>query len=265
MFNKLLKYDLKYIFNSPLATLAAATLLSAVIARLVDLWEAPIADGIVLVAENFTFSLAIAAVINCMTRIGVGFKYKLFGDEAYLTHTLPVKKSTIYNSKFISALLAMVVSAIVGIASVAFAYNLAPSDLAASLETQLSVAAQIFDLPVPAYLAALAFLIALELMLVLAVSFTSMLVGHRKSDRRALRTSLTTILAYLAAQLLVVAALFTYALINRDAMSIFTGAKLEHIATVKSLFEVGILAYSLDLLILYRLDLYLLEKGVNID
>ena len=41
-------------------------------------------------------SLSISVIITCLIRIWVRFNVTLYKDESYLTHTLPIKRETIY-------------------------------------------------------------------------------------------------------------------------------------------------------------------------
>ena len=44
-------------------------------------------------------------LINNLMRTWVRFRHNLYGDESYLTHTLPVERKTIYLSKFITSII----------------------------------------------------------------------------------------------------------------------------------------------------------------
>ena len=44
-------------------------------------------------------------IINTMMKCWVRFSHSLYKDESYLTHTLPVTKNELYDSKFIQALI----------------------------------------------------------------------------------------------------------------------------------------------------------------
>ena len=51
------------------------------------------------ICQGAMFSMMISAIINNLMRMWVRFKQNLYGDESYLTHTLPVTKASIYLSK----------------------------------------------------------------------------------------------------------------------------------------------------------------------
>ena len=47
--------------------------------------------------------VAFNIIINNVLRFWVRFRQTMYGDESYLTHTLPVEKNTLYASKMLSA------------------------------------------------------------------------------------------------------------------------------------------------------------------
>lgn len=119
MLRKLMKYDLKEIFKS-LVPVYVAGLLLAVISRLFDVltnqWTAfQVPGGFVLTF----FIIAMIATPILTFIIGVMRYYKtMVKDEGYLTHTLPVKKTTLINSKIISSVIATISSVVVVIIAI---------------------------------------------------------------------------------------------------------------------------------------------------
>ena len=68
------------------------------------------------------FSMIFSILINTMMRSWVRFRDSLYKDEAYLTHTLPVTKNELYNSKFIQTLIFFFIGFIVVLISLFIAY-----------------------------------------------------------------------------------------------------------------------------------------------
>ena len=56
------------------------------------------------------FSMVASILINTMMRSWIRFRDSIYKDESYLTHTLPVTKNNIYNSKFLQTLIFFVIS-----------------------------------------------------------------------------------------------------------------------------------------------------------
>ena len=99
MFLKVLKYDLKWVF-SLINVFYILALVFAILARLTSLIE----DSFVFMIINkilsaTSISMMVSAFVNVITRSWVRFKRNMYGDESYLSHTLPVSKSVLYCSK----------------------------------------------------------------------------------------------------------------------------------------------------------------------
>ena len=61
------------------------------------------------ISFGFAISMMVNCIINCVMRLWARFVRNIYKDESYLTHTLPVSKKTIYQSKIISSLISIIV------------------------------------------------------------------------------------------------------------------------------------------------------------
>ncbi len=125
MFKKLLKYDLKFMLRQE-SILMGALIICACLVRLFDFINQKInyfALNILNVGLNFTFIILLIMVLVYVFISGIRRYYRnVLSDEGYLTHTLPVKKSTILLSKLISYLIVSFLAVIIFISSIFIAY-----------------------------------------------------------------------------------------------------------------------------------------------
>ena len=122
MLSKLLKYDLKYMLKN-MSVFYILALFFAVLTRILfGLEQSFMIKLIGQIAVGCMFSMVASIIINVMMRSWVRFRDSLYKDEAYLTHTLPVSKNNIYDSKFIQALLFFIFSFIVVIITLLITY-----------------------------------------------------------------------------------------------------------------------------------------------
>ena len=92
MLKKILKYDLLYIYKV-LIVFYTLSLFFAVMTRITTIDNPPLIMLIInKILSGTTIALIINIIINSIMRIWVRFKNNIYGDESYLTHTLPVKK-----------------------------------------------------------------------------------------------------------------------------------------------------------------------------
>ena len=95
MLGKLLKYDLKDLLKS-ISVFYILSFIGAVLTRIFcSLTNTIIIEIIKQVCMGFMFSMLASSLINTLMRNWVRFKQTLYGDESYLTHTLPVTKKEI--------------------------------------------------------------------------------------------------------------------------------------------------------------------------
>ena len=113
MLNKLLKYDLKYMIKN-MAIFYILSIFFAITTRILfNMDQSVIINIIGQISVGCMFSMIASTLINTMMRSWVRFRNSLYKDESYLTHTLPVTKSELYNSKFIQTLIFFFISFLV--------------------------------------------------------------------------------------------------------------------------------------------------------
>ena len=122
MLTKLLKYELKDRVKN-LTAFYIIAIVFAVLTRLFFMIENSLVFEIIAkFCSGVTISMMFNIIINNVLRFWVRFRQTMYGDESYLTHTLPVNKSTLYSSKMISGLITMIISVLVIVVSMVVAY-----------------------------------------------------------------------------------------------------------------------------------------------
>lgn len=115
MLSKLIKYDLKFIYKE-LAIFYIITLFFAIVAHLTDREAgSPIIDTIHLFAQGACFGFCFGTFINATLRTWTRLRNNFYGDESYLTHTLPIARHTLWTSKFLTSLIVATITVLVSI------------------------------------------------------------------------------------------------------------------------------------------------------
>ena len=121
MLGKLLKYEMKGTGRT-LVPFYGLMLLLAVITRIfngINIHKFSTVGEIAMGIVAFAYGLTMASVMMLTAFLVIQRFYRtVYGDEGYLTHTLPVKSRDIIISKTVSAFLWIVLSAVVAFASV---------------------------------------------------------------------------------------------------------------------------------------------------
>ena len=113
MLTKLLKYDIKTI-NKVLIIFYGLSIFFSVLTRIFFMIDNSVIMNVIAhICSGATISMIFNILINNLMRLWVRFKQNLYGDEAYLTHTLPVTKKQLYLSKFIISITSLLISVLV--------------------------------------------------------------------------------------------------------------------------------------------------------
>ncbi len=122
MLGKVLKYDIKAI-GRYLIPLYAVLLGLGIMIRILDFFEKVSVINIILgfMIAAFILLITFSFVLNGIFVIKL-YLENLFKDEAYLTHTLPVKKNTLLISKVLTAMITLFLTFVVMMISLIIAF-----------------------------------------------------------------------------------------------------------------------------------------------
>lgn len=262
MLKKLLKYDLKWCFK-PLIVFYILAIFFSVITRVVESFEQTL---ILLIIDKICSGIVIAMianiVINCFMRNWVRFIRNIYKDESYLTHTLPVNKSTIYLSKILTAIITLLVSFIVIVACVAIVCLNENSWIA--LKQSLEQSAVFFNSSVFSLIFVLVITIFFEFLFMEMSGILGIIIGHKSNNLKIVKSIVFGFVIYMILSAVSLGVLYIAGCVNADIMSIFKNMKVSSNA-IKSTLIVGIFAYAIYNFIVYFAGKKILEKGVNVD
>jgi len=264
MLNKLLKYDLKYMIKNMTVFYVLAIFFSITTRILFNIEQSVIINIIGQISVGCMFAMIANILINTTMRSWIRFRDSLYKDEAYLTHTLPVTKNELYNSKFIQTLIFFFVGFIVVLISLFIAYYskdnwLALTDYIKTITTGLNMRSSFFIIMFIT-------LIFLEVFNAIQCGFYGMILGHKKNNGKLGYSILFGFIIYLLAQTLVLILMFVYGLFDSSIMGLFKTTTINiDINAFKILAIVTSLLYLVIIFIMSILCKKELNKGVNIE
>lgn len=264
MLKKVLKYDLKFVLDALLPLL----LMEFILALLTRGLSALAADSAIIKFFVSTFQLtliilAVTVLITSFTRNWIRLARNLYGDEAYLTHTLPVEKSIIYQAKFLNALLSVLIAVLADAACLLIVYY--SPDSAKLLITSLNLTADVYQINLFGLCAAMITLIALEMLCLLLSGYTGIIVGHRSLEQRSLKSTLYSFGFYLGSQSAILLIILVIALFDHPLLMLFTSSQITDLAVLKTVIAIAGGGYLLICFLYYCIDQRLLAKGLNVD
>lgn len=263
MLKNLLKYDLKKVYKN-LIIFYSLSLFFGVLTRIfLNIDNSMVMLIISKICSGITISMFFSIIINNLMRLWVTFAANLYGDESYLTHTLPITTNTIYLSKVLTTLITMLTSTLT-IAITLFIAYYTPDNFNILKET-LSSVANIYNTSITPLILIVIIIFFLELITIVSAGYNGIIIGHTKNNNKNALSAVFGIVSYLISQVLLIIIVYLIALFNKDIMSLFTTNNIPNISTIKILMYIAIIVYLIYFFIYYIINIKILKKGVNID
>lgn len=263
MLIKLLKYDLKYMIKN-MSAFYILTLFFAITTRLLFSLDKTIMINIIgNISVGCMFSMLANVLINTIMRSWVRFRDSIYKDEAYLTHTLPVTKNDIYNSKFLQTLIFFIISFIVIILSLFIAYYTKERWLL--LKTYISTITTGLDFNTTAFVISFIAVVFLEIFNAIQSGFLGIIFGYKKNNNKIIFSLLFGFGAYLLSQSIVLLLVFITGFFNNNIMNLFKSNILLDTSSFKLLVGLSIIIYLLIIGLMSMLCKKEFNKGVNIE
>ena len=263
MLGKLIKYDFKWMMKQ-LMPFYILTVVFAIAVRILSGLESTVALEIFKgIATGTMYSLMVASIINMAIRNWVRFRISIFGDEAYLTHTLPVKKSDIFLSKFVLALVSSLITCIVVFGGILIAYY-----SKANLDTVMAFLdefSSIVGVNATFFCVMIVVLFYLEILNMIVCGFVGVVIGHRFNNGKIGFSVLFGFVVYSASQAIVLIGLVVVGLVNPDFMEIFRTNTLTDFSVMNDMFIASMITYLMCIVVENIVGVSLLNKGVNVD
>lgn len=263
MLKKLLKYDLKKIFKFLIIFYCLAIFFGVLTRIFFSIENSLIMNIIGQICNGASISMMFSILINNLMRTWVDFKHNLYGDESYLTHTLPVEKQTLYKSKILTAIITLFTSVVV-VALTIFIAHYSKENLELLKNLLLPVANAYGSTMIKLVLAIL-FICFLEIANILQSGFTGIILGHQKNNSKTGYSVLFGFCTYMITQIFAVSILLFAALFNSDIMNLFITKDIINIEMIKVIFYLSSFVYITSCIILYIINIKLFKQGVNVD
>lgn len=264
MLNKLLKYDLKYMIKN-MAIFYILSIFFAITTRILfNIEQSVIINIIGQISVGCMFAMIANTLINTIMRSWVRFRDSLYKDESYLTHTLPVTKNELYNSKFIQTFIFFFVSFVVILISLFIAYYskenwLAITNYIKTITTGLNMSTLFF-------ITMIIIIIFLEVFNAIQCGFFGIIIGNKMNNGKLGYSVLFGFIIYLIAQTIILLLVFFYGLFDSTVMELFKTATIN--IDVKAFKVLAMVSSLLYIVIIFAMSILCkkeLSKGVNVE
>lgn len=263
MLKKLLKYDLENIFKV-LIVFYSLSLFFAILTRIFFTIDNSFIINIIgQITSSTAIAMMVSILINNLMRLWSRFKNNFYGDESYLTHTLPTEKKTLYLSKVLTSIITLFTSTLVIIFTLFIAYYSKENIL--TLKNVLLPIASIYNSTIIKILLAFTFVFFIEFANILQSGYTGIIIGHKMNNNKMAYSILFGFITYIITQILAVLIIFIVGLFNQDIMNLFFTSEVINVDMIKTIIYLAIVIYTVIFVIGYIINLKLFKKGVNVD
>ena len=264
MLAKLLKYDLKYMIRN-MAIFYILSIFFAITTRILFSIEQSVIINIIgQISVGCMFAMLANTLINTMMRSWIRFRDSLYKDESYLTHTLPVTKNDLYNSKFIQTFIFFFVSFIVILVSLFIAYY--SKDNWQAITNYVKNITIGLNMNTIFFVTMFIIVVFLEIFNAIQCGFYGIILGYKRNNGKIGYSVLFGFILYLISQAIVLALIFIYGLFDSSVMKLFKTASVSIDANAfKILLIIAVLLYLIIICCMNVLCKKGLNKGVNVE
>ena len=261
MLSKLLKRDLKKNMRWMWILFVGTIVLAAVTRGAKEIGENIAFFKVVgIFFESVFYALAINCIIQSFLRNFLNFHKSFYSDESYLTHTLPVTKNALINSKYLTAFIEIVAGFASVIVSILIMY--AGPNFTQTLKLLLSTIIT-GEFSVALTLVGFVTLVIVEFLMFISIIDFSIIIGFRAKDRKILKTFLITLgISFAAITVLFICLLIV---LKVNGIKFTTTSLLLSSSAFMSVLVSAIVIYMAVAVLFYFLAKKEFKKGVNVD
>ena len=210
--------------------------------------------------DSVFYALAVNALLQPFLRNFLNFKNSFYSDESYLTHTLPVTKNQLLNSKYLTALTEMLCGFACLIISILIMF-ISPTffDTIGFLLSSVLTGSFSVGLTLTLFIV----LVIVEFLMFLSIIFFGIVMGYKSKDHRILKSFLIT--AAMSFASLTVLAIFMIIVLLINDVSLSSKTLVLSNTAFMSVILTGIIVYSAITILFYFLTKHEFNKGVNVD
>ena len=261
MLSKLLKKDLKRNMRW-MWILFVSTIGFAILGRLVK----ELGDNIIffkilgIFFDSVFYSLAVNLILQPFLRNFLNFSKSFYGDESYLTHTLPATKNQLVTSKFLTALIEICLGFACLVVSLLIMFFTPNFFKKLKLFVSMLISG---NFSIGLVFTLFVVLVMVEFLMFITLIYFSIVIAYRSKEKRVLKTFLLTMaLSFIAITVLSVVMLVVLAI---NGVKLSSATLILSSTSFISVMITGIFVYLAISILFYFLTRKEFNKGVNVD
>ncbi len=261
MLGKLFKYDFKWMSK----VTYIYVLILIVISIALKIVESVDQTFLLVILDKILVSMFISCIVSILLtssiRIWVRFINNFYKDESYLTHTLPVTKNELFNSKVLAGICSLLLSALVIVACLAFVY-LNKSTIESLKFMWDSLVAAYNSVFAVLFVVGLVLLIILEIIYIMMAGILGITIGHRSNNFKMVKSIAVGLISY---GLLSAMSLGVIAIVSKIIDYDIIGNGFPSMNYLIGVGSAGLAVYLIYNIVYYLIAKKVFNKGVNVE
>lgn len=262
MLAKLIKYDLKFIYKQ-LIVFYIILITLAITAQLTANFDDSSIFILVFIhrfCQGAVLGFGIGTVISGILRTWARFKFNVYGDESYLTQTLPIKRSTIWTAKFLSSVIVILTTALVIILALGIVFDIP----AIITENATKTSNSTFTIIMTGVIFILA--VILQFIYTVQSGFLGIIIGHYFQNLQTLWAIIFGYLIYIIGEVVIVAfCMLVWANFDPTIYDALYRSQFENLSTLNEVLLGFNILYCFLITISYYTSSKLLQHNFNVE
>ncbi len=263
MLKKLLKYELFFMWKFLMIYYIITFTLAGLTRFFFAIDTTTFLNIVAQFVQGAFIAFVISTLINLLMRYWVRFRNNFYGDESYLTHTLPIEKGTQYAAKVVGAIVIMIVTVVFLLGCVLLAYGTS-ENLAALKNTFIGLEGAL-NAPIGLLLTLIGAEILIQMVYLLLCGFIGILVGHKFGGARIGLSVLFGAIPYVVAQALLLIVIFVIGAVDEGILQLMLSNQPPTSGALTSLLIVALVVYMATAIAAYFFGDKIFKQGVNVD
>ena len=261
MLSKLFKYDFKWMTK----VTYIYVLILIVISIALKIVESVDQTFLLVILDKILVSMFISCIVSILLttslRIWVRFINNFYKDESYLTHTLPVTKNELFNSKVLAGICSLLLSVLVIVACFALVY-LNKTNIDSLKMMWDSLVATYNSVFAVLFVIGLVLLIILEIIYIMMAGILGITIGHRSNNFKIVKSIAVGLISY---GLLSAMSLGVIAIVSKIIDYDIIGNGFPSMNYLIGVGSAGLAVYLIYDIVYYLVAKKVFNKGVNVD
>lgn len=261
MLGKLFKYDFKWMSK----VTYIYVLILIVISIALKIVESVDQTFLLVILDKILVSMFISCIVSILLtssiRIWARYINNFYKDESYLTHTLPVTKNELFNSKVLAGICSLLLSVLVIAACFAFVYlnKTSIESLKAMWDSLVAAYNSVFAV---LFVIGIILLIILEIIYIMMAGILGITIGHRSNNYKMIKSLAVGLISY---GLLSAMSFGVIAIVSKIIDYDIIGNGFPSMNYLIGVGGAGIAVYLIYNIVYYLIAKKVFNKGVNVE